>query len=211
MYFKSGWNGWEILTENALRESVEWVGRLRTDWLLDNRPGSWPLLLPGDSPPDLFALSKFFTFTFLHFPAVNKEMINKYTRIHHTFTFMVSYFDFQSFSLFFSSEHNMIIKMATSSSSPRWLCWSERRRVRHTNWFWGIFLLSVKDRYILPVFLSSHDDDDDDDDESECVRMCGGLAERSRIPGTLLIPHNYTFQDHYVSDIGHSIQKKILI
>ena len=71
--------------------------------------------------------------------------------------------------------------------------------------------MSVKDRYILPVFLPSHDDDDDDDDESECVRMCGGLAERSRIPGTLLIPHNYTFQDHYVSDIGHSIQKKILI
>ena len=70
--------------------------------------------------------------------------------------------------------------------------------------------MSVKDRYILPVFPSGHDDDDDDD-ESECVRMCGGLAERSRIPGTLLIPHNYTFQDHYVSDIGHSIQKKILI
>ena len=51
-----------------------------------------------------------------------------------------------------------------------------------------------------------------EDDDNECVRMCGELAaERSRIPGTLLIPHNYTFQDHYVSDIGHSIQKKILI
>ena len=53
-------------------------------------------------------------------------------------------------------------------------------------------------------------DDDDDDDENECVRMCGGLAaERSRIPGTLLIPHNYTFQDHYFSYILHLIHSTL--
>ena len=66
--------------------------------------------------------------------------------------------------------------------------------------------MMMKMMMMMMTIMTANINVENDYDDDECVRMCGGLAaERSRIPGTLLIPHNYTFQDHYISYILHSI------